>query len=160
MTTTSQVLAAGAGEIYGQGAQDRFMIDATSTEGRFSLVQLILDARRLAAPLHRHHAEDEYTYVLSGRVGVLLGTEEVIGGPGDLIFMTREQWHTFWNAGDEPATVLMIISPGGLERLFRELDQLPEFPEPDQLAAMAAEYNCDVDFEGTMPIVERHGLVF
>lgn len=157
---TTQLLAADAGETYGQGAQDRFMIDASSTDGRFSLLQMVLDARRLAAPVHRHHAEDEYTYVLSGRIGVLLGTDELVAEAGDLIFMTREQWHTLWNAGDEPATVLMIVSPGGLERLFLELDQLPEFPEPDRLAEMAAEYNCDLDFDATWPIAERHGLVF
>jgi hypothetical protein len=33
----------------------------------------------------------------------------------------REQWHTFWNAGDTPARVLEIISPAGFENYFREL---------------------------------------
>ena len=45
----------------------------------------------------------------------------VIGNPGDLIFKPREQWHTFWNAGDAPARVLEIISPAGFENYFREL---------------------------------------
>jgi quercetin dioxygenase-like cupin family protein len=30
----------------------------------------------------------------------------VIGGQGSLIFKPRNQWHTFWNAGDEPARLL------------------------------------------------------
>ena len=37
--------------------------------------------RALAAPLHRHNREDEYSYVLEGQVGALLGDEVVIGGP-------------------------------------------------------------------------------
>lgn len=161
MTQTSQILAAGTGETLGApGAQDRFMIGSETTGGRFSLVQHLLGGRVLAAPLHRHHREDEYTYVLSGRVGVHLGGDEVVAEVGDLVFKPRDQWHTFWNAGDEPATVLEIISPGGLECLFRELDLMAEFPSPEQLAALAGARGCDVDFDSTMPIVERHGLVF
>jgi len=48
----------------------------------------------------------------------------VIGGPGDLIFKPRNQWHTFWNAGDQPARLLEIISPAGFERFFAELVEL------------------------------------
>ena len=43
-------------------------------------------------------------------------------GPGDLVHKPRNQWHTFWNAGDEPCRILEIISPAGFEEFFRELD--------------------------------------
>ena len=36
-----------------------------------------MSARALAAPLHRHSREDEYSYVLEGRIGALLGDEVV-----------------------------------------------------------------------------------
>ena len=97
---------------------------------------------------------------LEGRVGALLGDEEVFGEVGDLIFKPRDQWHTYWNAGDTPARILEIISPGGFEEAFREIDTLEGEPDPSQIAAIAARYGCDVDFERTMPIVERHGLAF
>src|SRR6516165_12743708 len=118
---TVRVLAAGAGRLVpslGQVA-NRFMIDGADAGGRLAVVQHLFEPRALAAPMHRHHDEDEYTYVLTGRIGAILGDAEVFGGPGDLIFKPRGQWHTFWNAGDEPATVLEIISPAGLEELFR-----------------------------------------
>src|SRR3954452_12948388 len=73
----------------------RFMIDGADADQRFSLVEHPMSPRALAAPLHLHHREDEYTYVIEGRVGALLGDEVVIGEPGDLIFKPREQWHTF-----------------------------------------------------------------
>ena len=79
------------------------MIDGGEADGRFSLVEHPMSGRALAAPLHRHTHEDEYSYVLEGRVGALLGDEVLIASPGDLIFKPRNQWHTFWNAGDEPA---------------------------------------------------------
>ncbi|MGZ4279049.1 MAG: cupin domain-containing protein, partial [Solirubrobacteraceae bacterium] len=75
--------------------------------------------RALAAPLHRHLREDEYSFVLEGRVGALLGDEVVIAGPGDLFFKPRNQWHTFWNAGDEPARILGDHRPVGLRAVLR-----------------------------------------
>jgi quercetin dioxygenase-like cupin family protein len=71
------------------------------TQEGFSLVEHPMSPRALAAPLHRHTREDEYSYVLEGQVGALLGDEVVVGRRGDLIFKPRNQWHTFWNAGDE-----------------------------------------------------------
>jgi hypothetical protein len=43
--------------------------------------------------------------------------------------------------------------------LFRRLGLLEDFPDPERLAAMAAGYRCGLDFEATMPSVERHGLL-
>ena len=49
-------------------------------------------------------------------------------GPGDLVHKPRDQWHTFWNAGDEPCRILEIIAPAGFEDFFRELDGLGGAP--------------------------------
>ena len=89
----------------------RFMIDGDEAGERFSLVEHPMSARALAAPLHRHTREDEYSYVLEGSVGALLGDEVVIGSPGDLIFKPRGQWHTFWNASDEPESLARVRRP-------------------------------------------------
>jgi mannose-6-phosphate isomerase-like protein (cupin superfamily) len=157
-----RVLAASDGRIVASigSVSNRFMIDGGEAGGRFALVQHLFEPSALAGPMHRHHDEDEYTYVLSGRIGAVLGGEEAVAGPGDLIFKPRGQWHTFWNAGDGPAAVLEIISPAGLEELFRSFAALTAPPDPQTLAAMAGKYRCDLDFDATFPIVERHGLVF
>src|SRR3954471_25064435 len=102
----------------------RFMIDGHEAAERFSLVEHPMSPRALAAPLHRHNREDEYSYVLEGRMGALLGDEVVYAEAGDLVWKPRNQWHTFWNAGDENARILEIISPAGFERFFAELDGL------------------------------------
>lgn len=137
---------------------DRFLINGSDTEERFALVQHLFAPRALAAPMHRHHLEDEYTYVLSGRIGAVLGGTEAVAEPGDLLFKPRGQWHTFWNAGDEPATVLELISPAGLERFFAWLGELDEFPPPAVLAEKAAPFRCDVDEAATAALMERLGL--
>jgi quercetin dioxygenase-like cupin family protein len=160
--TSARVLGPQDGEVMGSpdAVTDRFMIGGEDSGGGFALVEHSLAPHALAAPLHRHTREDEYSYVLEGRVGALLGDEEVCGEAGDLIFKPRRQWHTFWNAGDAPARILEIISPGGFEQAFREIDTLEGEPDPSAIAAIAARYGCEVDFERTVPIVERHGLAF
>lgn len=158
---TPRVLRANEGETtpFG-GAADRFMIDGPDTGGRCALVQQLFEPKALAAPLRRHRDEDEFTYVLTGSIGAILGDDEVVGGPGDLIFKPRGQWHTYWNAGDEPASVLELISPAGLEVLFRQLPSLGIEADPEALAELAGRYHCDLDFDRTVPIATRHGLVF
>ena len=138
----------------------RFMIGGHEAGERFALVEHPMGPRMLAAPLHRHAREDEYSYVLEGRVGALLGEEVVYGRPGDLIFKPRNQWHTFWNAGDEPARLLEIISPAGFERFFAELVDLggATRADPQTLGALAARYELEMDI-GSMPgLLERFGL--
>ncbi|MGI8703199.1 MAG: cupin domain-containing protein [Candidatus Limnocylindrales bacterium] len=139
---------------------DRFMIDGNESDGGFSLVEHTLAPHVLAGPLHHHSREDEYSFVLEGRLGALLGDDEVFAETGDLVFKPRGQWHTFWNPGDSPTRILEIISPAGLEDLFRELGAPGGEYDPSTLPALAARYGCKVDFERTLPIVERHSLKF
>src|SRR5437764_2106071 len=87
-----------AGRLGGIGV--RFMIDAAESGGGFSLVEHPMPPRALGAPLHKHSREDEYSYVLEGRVGAQLGDEVVYAEAGDLLFKPRDEWHACWNAGD------------------------------------------------------------
>jgi mannose-6-phosphate isomerase-like protein (cupin superfamily) len=139
----------------------RFMIDGDEADDRFSLVEHPMPPRALAAPLHRHNREDEYSFVLEGRVGALLGDDVIEGGPGDLIFKPRGQWHTFWNAGDEPARLLEIISPAGFERFFDELVDMGGVANtsPEQLGELCQRYALDMQPESIPGLLERFGLV-
>jgi quercetin dioxygenase-like cupin family protein len=140
----------------------RFMIDGGESGGGFSLVEHPLSPHALAAPLHRHRREDEYSYVLEGRVGALLGDDVVIGEVGDLIFKPRNQWHTFWNAGDTPARLLEIISPAGFEQFFAELVDLGGVTGAGEeaLVALCRRYELELDPSTVPGLVERFGLVF
>lgn len=162
LSPVPRLIGAGSGEISPDtgGVRDRFVIDGTDTAGRLSLVEHLFPPHALAAPLHRHHDEDEFTYVTRGRIGALLGDVELIAGPGDLIVKPRGQWHTFWNAGDTDAACLEIISPGGLEQAFREMAGLGTSLDPQSLAEIADRHGCDIDVDATGPVIERHGLVF
>jgi mannose-6-phosphate isomerase-like protein (cupin superfamily) len=139
----------------------RFMIDGSESDERFSLVEHPMSPRALAAPLHRHNREDEYTFVLEGSVGALLGDEVVVAAPGDLVYKPRGQWHTFWNAGDTTARILEIISPAGFEDFFEELDALGGAIQapPDALAALCARYELEMQPETVPGLLARFDLV-
>jgi quercetin dioxygenase-like cupin family protein len=142
----------------------RFMIGGEETRGNFALVEYLIGARALAAPMHTHEREEEYTHVLEGEVGVQIGEEVLVAGPGDLVFKPRGVPHAFWNASDEPARALEIISPAGFEGYFAEL--APLLPPANQgpldeeaVGAVREKYGLEMDM-GSIPILaERHGLV-
>ena len=136
----------------------RFMI---SGEG-FSLVEHPIAPRTLAAPMHLHQHEDEYSYVLEGEVGVQIGDEVRYATAGDLVVKPRGVPHAFWNRTDEPARLLEIISPRGFERYFAELAPLlppqREAPDFEGLAALQARYGLSMDMDTAATISEREGL--
>ena len=160
-SATRTVLGPDEGEVVNLFALGvRFMIDGETTGGTFSLVEHPLPPRSLGAPLHTHRNEDEYSYVLEGRIGVQLGDEVLEAGPGELVFKPRGVPHAFWNAGDEPARLLELISPAGFENYFRELAPLLAAAEADEAAIgeVAGSYELEIDF-GTIPVLaEQHGL--
>ena len=139
------------------------MLRGAETGGGFSLVEHPIAPRALAAPLHTHSREDEYSFVLAGRVGVQMGDQDLVAVPGDLVRKPRGIPHAFWNAGDEPARLLELISPAGFERYFEELAPLLATGGPPDLSALGelrARYGLAMDMDSIPVLVERHGLVF
>ncbi len=135
-------------------------IEGADADGRFSVVHHPLAPRALAAPLHRHTREDEYSYVLEGTLGALLGDDVVTAEPGTWVFKPRNQWHTFWNAGDSPCEIIEIISPAGFENFFRELAQVYATGEPDltAFADLCSRFALEMDPTSVPGLCERFSL--
>jgi quercetin dioxygenase-like cupin family protein len=129
----TRVIRAGEGEILGSplGCRDRFLVDSKDWGGNLAVVEHLLAPRAIAAPLHRHTKEDEFSLILEGRV--------------------------WFNAADEPARLLELISPGGLEEAFRIIDTASDDVD---LGPVIAPYGCEGDIEATLPIIEKYGLTF
>ena len=142
----------------------RSMIGGEDTQDNFALVEHPIRPRALAAPMHTHRYEDEYTYVFEGEVGVQIGEEVLLARPGDLVFKPRGVPHAFWNPADEPARALEIISPAGFERYFAEL--APLFPPANEgpmdgkaVDAVREKYGLEMDMGSISVLAERHGLL-
>ncbi len=144
----------------------RFMIWGAETGGLFSLVEHPIPPRTLAAPYHRHAREDEYSYVLEGQMGALLGDDVVYAEVGDLVYKPRNQWHTFWNAGDTPCRILEIIAQPGFEHFFNELGEAMaalNAPNPGVVLAssdLPERYAIEFQPERIADICQTYGLRF
>src|SRR6478672_3395267 len=128
-----------------RGLGTRYLIRSDRTGGRFALIEHTIAPRTLAAPVHTHESEDEYSYVLSGRMGAVVGDEVVEAGPGELVMKPRGVAHAFWNAGDEEVRLLELISPGGFDQYFTDLAPVLSAGGPP-------------DFESLEAIRERYDL--
>lgn len=160
-TMGSRPVGAGEGEmVHLNRLGVRFLIEGEQTGGRFSLVEYLLPPRALGAPPHTHANEEEYSVVLEGRAGLQLGDELLEAGPGELVVKPRGIEHAFWNAGEEPARLLELISPAGFENYFRELAPLLEAPDQNRPAIreVVERYGLEIDHNGIPAFVERHGL--
>ncbi|MBV9534778.1 MAG: cupin domain-containing protein [Solirubrobacterales bacterium] len=138
----------------------RFIAWTEETGGGFSLVEHPIPPRTLAAPVHRHSREDEYSFVLEGRMGALLADDVIYAEAGEFAFKPREQWHTFWNPDDTPCRILEIISPGGFEHFFDELDTAMHSPHfnPAQMGEIGARYGLEFQPETIPALCSEHGL--
>jgi quercetin dioxygenase-like cupin family protein len=155
----AKIIRAGEGEVLGAiaGCRDRFLVDSKDWGGRLGVVEHLLAPHSIAAPLHRHTLEDEFSLIVEGTVWYHASGQEYVAGVGDFVFKPRGEWHTFWNAADTPARVLELISPGGLEQAFRIIGTAGDDLD---LGALVEPFGCQGDFEATQPIIDKYGLTF
>lgn len=121
----------------------RVIEDGRATDGRLGLVECRMPAGWPGPPQHVHRAHDETFFVLTGRVRVTSGADTHALPAGRLFAAAIGTPHTFGNADtDEPASLLLTVTPQRYIGYFRELQQLrlarscsatPQFPTRREL---------------------------
>jgi mannose-6-phosphate isomerase-like protein (cupin superfamily) len=114
---------------------------SADTDGAYTLAETITPPGG-GAPPHLQHKDEEAFYVLEGTYSFLLGDELVEHGPGGYVFVPRGTVHSFQNAGDTPARMLILNSPGGYHEDFfldvglpvSDPENPPEFDLDQQIA--------------------------
>lgn len=76
--------------------------------------------RRLIAPTHVHHGDDEAWYVLEGTLMFQIDEQEVEARAGSAVMVSRGEAHTFWNPAAEPARYVIVMPPN-IHRLIRAI---------------------------------------
>ena len=89
-----------------------------STGGSLSVFETTIAA---GPPLHVHDHEDECFYVLDGELSVRCGDDILHAPAGSFVFLPRGRPHRFW-ATDQPARLLLITVPGGIEDYFGQIN--------------------------------------
>ena len=97
-------------------AGGRLLAAATDTDGQFSVIDSVVPPHD-STPLHRHDAMDESLVILEGSVTATCGDRDISAAAGDFVHLPRGVAHRYV-AGPAGARMLIISTPGGLERFF------------------------------------------
>jgi quercetin dioxygenase-like cupin family protein len=135
-----------------------YKLTSAETGGGLAALEVTIPAKTLVKP-HRHSLEDEFTVVLSGVVGARVGDDVVQAAAGASMVKPRNVPHAMWNAGDEPARVLEILTPGGLEDYFEELEPILVNHAPRaEYDALAERYGLTIEDSWIEELEATHGV--
>jgi quercetin dioxygenase-like cupin family protein len=165
MMTPKYLISAGEGKVHQLAQVGVRLLHVDPPGTGVTILEHPINPRGLASPMHTHANEDEFSWIMEGRVGFDIGGEVFEGGPGDFVSKPRAIPHAFWNAGDTTARVCEIISPAGFEQYFLELAAIFETlsgpPGPNEfpkLVEIAQKYSLNMDMASIPTLLQKHGL--
>jgi quercetin dioxygenase-like cupin family protein len=121
-----------------------FKARGEQTNGALTLFENLI-APGDGPPFHTHADEDEAWYVLEGALRFRLGDEIASAPAGSFVFVPRGTPHCFQNVGEEPARIIVMFTPSGMERFFDRFATLPAGPvDPGAFRSIGAEAGMDV----------------
>ena len=97
-----------------------YLATGAGTGGEFGLYRVDLPPRGAGPALHFHRTMSESFFVLSGSVALHDGTRWLDSAPGDFLYVPIGGLHAFHNATDEPASLLLLFSPGAPREAYFE----------------------------------------
>jgi len=94
------------------GTVARFVATGSSTHGDFGLYRWEMPASTGGATGHFHRTFSESFYVIEGRPSFFDGETWTRADPGFFLYVPRGGIHGFRNDAPEPATFVILFSPG------------------------------------------------
>ncbi|MDX6396340.1 MAG: hypothetical protein QOJ73_7403 [Streptosporangiaceae bacterium] len=122
-----------------------FKAMADQDDGDLSLMERTLPPGGRRPPPHRHVNCSEAYFVLDGLVSVVVEDEELTAGPEGFVLVPRGTAHTFGNAGEAEARLLVIHAPA-MDAYFAGLHELwnrAEPPTADEERALMARFGME-----------------
>lgn len=99
------------------------------TNGAYSISEDVTPPGQ-GAPPHVHHREQETFVVLEGEYEFQCGDRKFKGSRGSMVVLPKDIPHAFRNAGSTTGRSVVILVPGGMEKVFEDLSAMPPGP-PD-----------------------------
>ncbi len=97
-----------------------FLATGEDTGGNFALWEALVPPGG-GPPPHMHSRETEWFYVLEGEITVRAGGEPTVATAGAFVSIQPGTPHAFRNESHEPARMLIVVAPAGLEKMFFEV---------------------------------------
>ena len=130
----------------------RFLATGDETDGRYAMFEAVVPPGG-GPPPHIHSREEESFYVLEGEITFQVGDDRIVAKAGTFANMPVGSLHSFRNATDKTARMIISVAPAGLEKMFLEVGQPVAFgqqaPPPskaeiDKLLAVASSYGIEI----------------
>jgi quercetin dioxygenase-like cupin family protein len=128
-----------------------YKVRGEQTDGSLTVFENLI-APGDGPPLHVHASEDESWYVIKGQLRFRLDEEMYRAPAGSFVFVPRGTRHCFQNVGGQPARILVMFTPSGMERFF---DRFAALPEGSDLPGAFASIGRDVGMEVVGPPLSR-----
>ena len=139
----------------------RYAIGTEETDGRLAMLEVSIPPMTLIKP-HMHSHEDEFSLVLAGPIGVRAGDRTIEEVPtGSWLIKPRSVPHAMWNVSDQPARVLEVVMPGGLEHYFEEIEPVLKNHGPEwtkRYSEIAESYGLDILDDWSDELKARYGI--
>lgn len=138
------------GDIY------RFLATGDETNGKYAMFEAIVPPGG-GPPPHVHSREEESFLILEGEITFTVGDEQFVATAGTFANMPVGSLHSFKNATDKTARMIISVAPAGLEKMFFEVGvpvRLGEMPPPttkaeiEKLLAVAPNYGVEIKVPG------------
>ena len=141
------------------GCDARFLVFGEESGGGFSLVEHPVPPRSLCAPRHRHHGVDEYSFVLEGRMGALLGRRrDLRRGRRPRLQAARPVAHLLERRRRAPPHPRDHL-PGRLRALLPRVRRGRTKDGTFDPVALGERFAIEFDMESLPAICAEHGLV-
>lgn len=116
----------------------RVVIHATAadTNGAFGMWETFTPPGRGPEP-HTHTRETEVFRVIKGTYRFRCGGDEFDAPAGTVVTLPPFVEHSWKNIGDEPGQMFAIVTPGGFEQLFIDIEAA-DADTPEKIAAIEA----------------------
>jgi quercetin dioxygenase-like cupin family protein len=144
-------MIAAAGDLY------RFLAEGEDTSQSYAIWEAVVPPGG-GPPPHVQNREDEGFYVLEGEIAFVADGQKVIARKGSYLNVPRGVVHSFKNETDLDARMLLLVAPGGMEKMFEETGTFvtgpsakpsPSTPqELEKMAAVAAKYGIEFRPDG------------
>lgn len=111
----------------------KFLITRDSVQSDQSVFGITIFPPGARHDIHRHPHAEETEYIIEGHGIARVGDDDVHMGPGDIVFVRRDDYHGFYNTSDTERAV-MVWCYGGAASLaeagyVREADSAAAEPD-------------------------------
>ena len=129
----------------------RFLATADDTQGTYAIWEAIVPPGG-GPPPHIHSREEEGCYILEGEITIQAGDQRIVATAGMFANMPIGTAHSFKNEGEQPAKMLIMVAPAGLEQMFFECG----VPLPD--GSTAALPPSKAELEKMLQVAPKYGI--